>query len=289
RYLETDLCALSDSAGATSGLQEAIARVIPEGAGLIYIQKSCGYSSSRLTLSNRQIARIIEAARAVNPDNVILVDNCYGEFVEMAEPIAAGADLIAGSLIKNPGGGLALTGGYVAGRRRLVDNALNRLTAPGVGGHQGLTFNQNRLVMQGLFMAPSVVSQALKGVMLVASVFEQLGLKVRPAPTARRYDIIQAVEFGDPDRLINFCRAVQRWSPVNAHVTPEPALMPGYQDPVIMAAGTFIEGATIELSADGPIRPPFAAFLQGGLTYLHVKCMLQEALALSTSGELPFC
>jgi cystathionine beta-lyase family protein involved in aluminum resistance len=183
---------------------------------------------------------------------------------------------------------LAIGGGYIAGNSNLVDRALNRVTSPGIGGHLGLTFNQNRLVLQGLFLAPSVVSQALKGAMLFAHVLSQLGLVVKPAPLERRFDIIQAIEFGTPERLVNFCRAIQMWSPVNAHVVPEPAAMPGYPDPVIMAAGTFVEGSTIELSADGPLRAPYAAFLQGGLTYLHVKCALEEALSLSASGELAF-
>jgi cystathionine beta-lyase family protein involved in aluminum resistance len=195
---------------------------------------------------------------------------------------------MAGSLIKNPGGGLAISGAYVAGRRQLVDKALNRLTAPGLGGHYGLTYNQNRPLLQGFFLAPSVVANAVKGAMLFAHVLGQLGFKVKPSADEARYDIIQAIEFGTADRLIAFCKAIQMWSPVNAHVTPEPSEMPGYPDPVIMAAGTFIEGSTIELSADGPLRPPFAAFLQGGLTYLHVKCVLEEALSLAASGELSF-
>jgi cystathionine beta-lyase family protein involved in aluminum resistance len=255
---------------------------------LAYLQKSRGYSFDRRTFSNEDIRRISGAVKQINPECTVFVDNCYGEFVETQEPLSVGADLIAGSLIKNPGGGLAIGGGYIAGNSNLVDRALNRVTSPGIGGHLGLTFNQNRLVLQGLFLAPSVVSQALKGAMLFAHVLSQLGLVVKPAPLERRFDIIQAIEFGTPERLVNFCRAIQMWSPVNAHVVPEPAAMPGYPDPVIMAAGTFVEGSTIELSADGPLRPPYAAFLQGGLTYLHVKCALEEALSLSASGELAF-
>jgi cystathionine beta-lyase family protein involved in aluminum resistance len=257
-------------------------------ACMFYIQKSCGYSTARPTLSNSKIARIIAAAKSVKPEAIVFVDNCYGEFVETTEPTAAGANLVAGSLIKNPGGGLAIAGGYIAGDTQLVHAAMNRLTAPGIGGHLGLTYNQNRLVLQGFFMAPSVVSNAVKGAMLIAQLLSGLGCKVFPAPDCQRFDIIQAVEFDKPERLVNFCRAIQRGSPVNAHVLPEPSLMPGYQDPVIMAAGTFIEGATIELSADGPLRPPYAAFVQGGLTYLHVKCVLEEALTLSASGDMPF-
>lgn len=264
----------------------AIEKVRP--ARLYHIQKSRGYSMKRPTLSNSQIEKLIAAVRKVDAGALFFVDNCYGEFVEDAEPLAHGADLIAGSLIKNPGGGLALTGGYVAGKKELVDGALDRLTAPGIGGHLGITFNQNRLVFQGLFMAPSVVLSAVQGAMLAASVFGELGMKVDPGPQSERFDIIQAVEFGDREKLINFCRALQTYSPVNAHVAPEPSSMPGYADEVIMAGGSFVEGATIELSADGPLRPPFAAYLQGGLSYLHVKCALQGALILSESGVTPF-
>ncbi|HEY9775125.1 MAG TPA: methionine gamma-lyase family protein [Planktothrix sp.] len=253
-----------------------------------HIQKSCGYSFERRTFGNEDIRRLAQSVKRNNPDCAVFVDNCYGEFVETVEPVGVGADLMAGSLIKNPGGGLAISGAYVAGRRQLVDKALNRLTAPGLGGHYGLTYNQNRPLLQGFFLAPSVVANAVKGAMLFAHVLGQLGFKVKPSADEARYDIIQAIEFGTADRLIAFCKAIQMWSPVNAHVTPEPSEMPGYPDPVIMAAGTFIEGSTIELSADGPLRPPFAAFLQGGLTYLHVKCVLEEALSLAASGELSF-
>jgi cystathionine beta-lyase family protein involved in aluminum resistance len=257
-------------------------------AKLYHIQKSRGYSMSRQTLSNSDIAKYIAAIKSVDAEASTFVDNCYGEFVEEQEPTAIGADLIAGSLIKNPGGGMAITGGYVAGRKDMVEGALLRLTAPGIGGHLGITFNQNRPILQGLFLAPSVVSQAVKGAMLVASVFEKLGMIVHPAPSADRYDIIQAVEFGNRERLINFCRALQSFSPVNAHVSPEPSSMPGYADQVVMAGGTFVEGATIELSADGPLRPPFAVYLQGGLSYLHVKCALLGSLNLSADGVTPF-
>jgi cystathionine beta-lyase family protein involved in aluminum resistance len=257
-------------------------------AKLYHIQKSRGYSMSRQTLSNSDIAKYIAAIKSVDANASTFVDNCYGEFVEEQEPTAIGADLIAGSLIKNPGGGMAITGGYVAGRKDMVEGALLRLTAPGIGGHLGITFNQNRPILQGLFLAPSVVSQAVKGAMLVASVFEKLGMIVHPAPAADRYDIIQAVEFGNRERLINFCRALQSFSPVNAHVSPEPSSMPGYADQVVMAGGTFVEGATIELSADGPLRPPFAVYLQGGLSYLHVKCALLGSLNLSADGVTPF-
>jgi len=290
QYQELDLTGLLKNNCQDAEFDAALAPALAKGsaARLYHIQKSRGYSMTRPTLSNAQIQRLVQAVRRVDSAAIIFVDNCYGEFVEDCEPVAIGADLMAGSLIKNPGGGLALTGGYVAGRQTLVENALIRLTAPGIGGHLGVTFNQNRLVLQGLFLAPAVVAGAVKGAMLAASVFAQLGLKVSPGPDESRYDIIQAIEFGERQRLINFCRALQTFSPVNSHVAPEPSGMPGYEDQVIMAGGSFVEGATIELSADGPLRPPFAAYLQGGLSYLHVKSALLGALNLSQSGETPF-
>lgn len=303
-YEQTDSDPQIDS---SETIKERFATILSPPTRMALIQKSCGYSLTRRTYSNDEIGLITGIIKEINPDCIVLVDNCYGEFVEAAEPsvslqkggsalsqegdralLQSGADLIAGSLIKNPGGGLALTGGYFAGRSDLVEKALCRLTAPGIGGHQGITFDQNRLVLQGLFLAPSVVASAVKGALLAAYVLEEVGLKVKPTFRERRFDIIQGIEFGKRERLVNFCRAVQRFSPVNAHVAPEPASMPGYNDEVIMAGGSFVEGATIELSCDGPLRPPFAAFLQGGLTYLHVKCMLEGAVSLSRSGELPF-
>ena len=266
-------------------LKERMGRLVSHPTSLAYIQKSCGYSFERHSLSNADIARLTAMVKAANPSCKVFVDNCYGEFVEKKEPPELGVDLVAGSLIKNPGGGLAIAGGYVAGKRDLVEAALNRITAPGVGGHQGLTYNQNRLLLQGLFIAPAVVADSVKGAMLCACVLSKLGLNVKPSAFEPRFDIIQAIELGNRERLINFCRAIQRWSPVNSHCIPEPALIAGYEDEVIMAAGTFVEGSTIELSADGPLRSPFAAFFQGGLTYLHVKCVLEEALALSASGN----
>ncbi len=257
-------------------------------AKIYYIQKSRGYSMSRATYSNQQIRLMVDAVREVQPDAIVMVDNCYGEFVECEEPTAAGADLIAGSMIKNPGGGLCVAGGYVAGKKLYVDNALNRLTAPGLGGHMGHSFGQSRQIFQGLFLAPSVVASSLKGAALTAAVFAELGFKVSPGPFEKRFDIIQSIEFGAREKLINFCKAIQRFSPVNAHVDPEPAHMPGYQDQIIMAGGTFVEGSTIEFSADGPLRLPFAAYVQGGLSYMHVKCAIEGAVSLSLSGELPF-
>ncbi|MBI4534112.1 MAG: methionine gamma-lyase family protein, partial [Candidatus Melainabacteria bacterium] len=284
-YLEADIepyLKVHDS------LESFLEPLVSKPTAIAYIQKSCGYSFGRRALSCHDIGRVSNVVHRINPDCAVLVDNCYGEFVEPEEPCAVGADLVVGSLIKNPGGGLALTGGYIAGRTNLVNASLNRLTCPGIGGHMGLTYNQNRLMLQGLFQAPSIVSQALKGAHLFAYVFSQLGLSVSPGPFDSRADIIQAIQFGTPERLINFCRAIQKCSPVNAHVLPEPAAMPGYPQEIIMAGGTFIEGATIELSADGPLRSPFAAFVQGGLSYLHVKHALQEALELARSGKLAF-
>jgi len=232
----------------------------------VTIQRSRGYSS-REAFSVTEIGEICRAVRSVNPDAAIVSDNCYGEFVEETEPTEVGADLAAGSLIKNPGGGLAPTGGYVVGRRDLVEAAAMRLTTPGIGGECGATLGQNRLLFQGLFLAPHTVAQALKTAAFCAGIMEKLGYKTYPAPTASRSDIIQTVEFGDPEDLQLFCRGIQSGAPVDAYVTPEPWAMPGYADPVIMAAGAFVQGSSIELSADGPMRPPYAAYLQGGLTF----------------------
>lgn len=287
-YAEIDINpALLDAPVATGRVLE-LQKLLESPTKLVTIQKSCGYSFDRRTLSNEEIGKMIALVKGINADVLVMVDNCYGEFVEATEPTGHGADIIAGSLIKNPGGGLAISGGYIAGRADLIESALFRLTAPGIGGHQGVSFNQNRLLFQGLFLAPSVVASAVKGAMLSALVFSDLGMEVKPAPADRRFDIIQAIRFGDRRKLVNFCRAIQYFSPVNAHVSPEPAEMPGYEDQVVMAGGTFVEGSTIELSADGPLREPYAAFLQGGLTYLHIKCMLEGAITRSRSGELPF-
>ncbi|MDZ4833070.1 MAG: methionine gamma-lyase family protein [Candidatus Melainabacteria bacterium] len=272
-----------------SCVQKMVDAIKPHAPSAIYyLQKSRGYSMTRRSYSNDELKMMIDAVRTVDKDGLVIVDNCYGEFVETTEPTNVGADLVAGSLIKNPGGGLCVAGGYIAGKKSAVDSALNRLTAPGVGGHMGHSFNQGRTIFQGLFLAPSVVASALKGAALTACVFDQLGFTVSPKPLDKRFDIIQSIEFGARDKLINFCKAIQRFSPVNAHVDPEPANMPGYQDQIIMAGGTFVEGATIEFSADGPLRPPYAAYVQGGLSYMHVKCSLEGALTLSLSGELPF-
>lgn len=237
---------------------------------LVFIQRSRGYAV-RQTLSCAQIGEICAVVREVNPDAAILVDNCYGEFTETMEPTQVGADLCAGSLIKNPGGGLAPTGGYIVGRADLVENAAYRLTAPGIGGECGCTMGQNRLLYQGLFLAPHVTMQAIKTAIFCAQVMQDLGFTVDPAPETPRYDIIQTIAFGAPAPLRRFCEGVQAGAPVDSFVTPEPWAMPGYDDPVIMAAGAFVQGASIELSADAPMREPYVCYMQGGLTYSSGK------------------
>lgn len=237
---------------------------------LVFIQRSRGYAV-RQTLSCEEIGEICQAVQKVNPTAAILVDNCYGEFTETIEPTQVGADLIAGSLIKNPGGGLAPTGGYIAGRADLVENASYRLTAPGIGGECGCTMGQNRLLYQGLFMAPHTTAQALKTAIFCAKVMEKLGYEVSPRAEEPRYDIIQTIAFGAPEPLRRFCEGIQAGAPVDSFVTPEPWAMPGYQDEVIMAAGAFVQGASIELSADAPMREPYVCYMQGGLTYSSGK------------------
>ncbi len=233
---------------------------------LVFIQRSKGYAV-RETLSCDQIGAICTAIRTANPNAVIMVDNCYGEFVETIEPTQVGADIIAGSLIKNPGGGLAPTGGYIAGRRDLVENASYRLTAPGIGGECGCTMGHNRLLYQGLFLAPHTTAQALKTAIFCAKVMQMMGFEVHPLPEDIRHDIIQSIAFGAPEPLCKFCEGIQAGAPVDSYVTPVPWDMPGYDDPVIMAAGAFIQGASIELSADAPMREPYVCYMQGGLTY----------------------
>lgn len=233
---------------------------------LVFIQRSKGYAV-RETLSCEQIGEICTAVRAANSNAVIMVDNCYGEFVEEIEPTQVGADIIAGSLIKNPGGGLAPTGGYIAGRKDLVENASYRLTAPGIGGECGCTMGQNRLLYQGLFLAPHTTAQALKTAIFCAKIMQMMGFDVHPLPETPRYDIIQSIAFGAPEPLCRFCEGIQAGAPVDSYVTPVPWDMPGYDDPVIMAAGAFVQGASIELSADAPMREPYVCYMQGGLTY----------------------
>ncbi|AUC61111.1 Aluminum resistance protein [Cyanobacterium sp. HL-69] len=255
------------------GLQTAVK---PE-TKLVLIQRSCGYSW-RKSLSVADIERIVTIVKAQNPDTVCFVDNCYGEFIETLEPTAVGVDLMAGSLIKNPGGTIVTAGGYIAGREDLVEKACCRLTAPGIGSSGGATFDQNRLLFQGLFLAPQMVGEAIKSTHLIAMVFAELGYEVNPFPFAPRRDIIQAVKFGNPEALIAFCRAIQRYSPVGSYLDPVPAPMPGYESNLIMAGGTFIDGSTSELSADGPLREPYIAFCQGGTHWTHSAIALEHAL-----------
>ena len=249
--------------------------MVDEKTTMVLIQRSKGYST-RKSLSMQTIGRICNIVKAKNPDCICFVDNCYGEFVDKQEPLEAGADLVAGSLIKNPGGGIVEAGGYIAGKELLVERSANRLTAPGIGSEGGAMFNQHRLIFQGLFMAPSIVSEAVKGAILAAKVFEDIGFNSAPRYDEARTDIIQNIIFGKPEHLEEFCRTIQSLSPVNGYVTPIPEYIPGYEDQVIMAGGTFIEGSTIELSADGPMREPYVAYMQGGLNYAHVKICLEE-------------
>ena len=242
------------------------------------IQRSRGYDS-RKALTVDEIGEMIRTIKSVSPDTACIVDNCYGEFTGTTEPTMVGADLIAGSLIKNPGGGLAPTGGYIAGRADLVDNAAFRLTVPGIGGECGCTLGNNRALFQGLFMAPHTTAQALKVAALCAAMLEKLGFETTPGPLDERSDIIQTVTLRTAENLKRFCKGIQSGSPVDSYVTPEPWAMPGYEDQVIMAAGAFIQGSSIELSCDGPMREPYFAFLQGGLTYESGKLGVMNAIA----------
>lgn len=244
----------------------------------VLIQRSRGYDSRR-ALSAEEAGELCRLVKRVSPDTVCVVDNCYGEFTELAEPTMLGADLAAGSLIKNPGGGLAPTGGYIAGRADLVERAAYRLTVPGIGGECGCTLGTNRQLYQGLFLAPHTTAQALKTAALCAAMLEKLGFDTEPGPQEPRYDIIQTVTLKTPENLKRFCRGIQAGSPVDSYVTPESWQMPGYEDEVIMAAGAFIQGSSIELSADGPMRAPYRAFLQGGLTYESGRLGIMNAIA----------
>ena len=263
------------------GLEDALA--LP--TRMVLIQRSCGYSW-RPSLSVAQIGLLCERVKALQPGCVVFVDNCYGELVEAQEPTAVGADLIAGSLIKNLGGTIAPTGGYVAGRAELVEQACCRLTAPGIGGEGGTSFDLNRLLAQGLFLAPQMVAEALICSELVAAVFSDLGYAVQPLPAAPRSDVIQAVRLGDPERLKTVCRAFQAASPVGAYLDPVPAPMPGYASALVMAGGTFIDGSTSEFSADAPLREPYVLFAQGGTHRAHAQIALERALvALAQAGH----
>lgn len=249
---------------------ENIRKAINEKTKLVTIQRSKGYQT-RPTLSVARIGQLIDFIKEIKQDVICMVDNCYGEFVETIEPTDVGADLIVGSLIKNPGGGLAPIGGYIAGKKEYVDNAAYRLTSPGLGKEVGATLGVNQSFYQGFFLAPTVTAAALKGAIFAANVYERLGFAVVPNSTESRHDIIQAVTFGAPEKVIAFCKGIQAAAPIDSYVDPEPWAMPGYDSDVIMAAGAFVQGSSIELSADGPIKPPYAVYFQGGLTWEHAK------------------
>src|SRR5699024_2156059 len=255
----------------------AIRQSISARTKVIAIQRSKGYDD-RPSFTIDEIGEMVDFVKAINENLIIFVDNCYGEFVEEQEPLNAGADVIAGSLIKNPGGGMVRAGGYIAGKTEYVEQCANRLTAPGLGKETGATFNMLQEMFQGLFMAPHIVGEALKGAVLTARFLDLAGFCTSPDYESKRTDLIQTVTFNDSENMIAFCQAIQHNSPVNAFVTPYPSEMPGYQNQVIMAPGTFIQGASLELTADGPIREPYTAFVQGGLTYEHVKIALEAAV-----------
>ena len=252
---------------------DAIPKYIKPNTKMVTIQRSRGYSL-RNSLTVSDIERIIKIVKSINPEIVCFVDNCYGEFTEKNEPTDVGADLIAGSLIKNPGGGIVEAGGYLAGKKKLIEMCARRLTAPGIGTEGGAMFNQTRIMLQGFFMAPSVVSYAVKGAILAAKVFENVGFKTHPLSDSVRCDLIQTIKFGEQKAQEAFFLSLQKYSPVESYLTPIPDGVPGYEDKLIMAGGSFIEGSTIELSADGPCRPPYAVYMQGGLSYFHVKLAL---------------
>ena len=270
-YAQVDL--LADGGFDFDGIKNAI----NDRTKLVTIQRSKGYAS-RPTLSVDRIGQLISFIKEVKPDVICMVDNCYGEFVEKREPLEVGADMIVGSLIKNPGGGLAPIGGYIVGKKECVENAAYRLTSPGLGKEVGASLGMMQSFFQGFFLAPTVVNAALKSAIFAANVFERLGFAVIPNGSSSRHDIIQAVTFEKPEGLIAFCQGIQAAAPVDSYVTPEPWDMPGYDSQVIMAAGAFVQGSSIELSADGPLRPPYTAFFQGGLTWYHGKLGIMMAL-----------
>lgn len=248
---------------------EGLRAAVKPSTKMVLIQRSRGYSLDRLSLTVEQIGEICDFVKGINKNIICFVDNCYGEFTDVIEPTQVGADIIAGSLIKNPGGGIAPTGGYIAGRRDLVQLTAYRLTAPGIGSELGASLIDNRLLYQGLFMAPHVTAQAVKGAVFAGAFFQKLGYNTLPALDTPRSDIVQAIELGSAAKMTAFAQAIQKYSPVDSHVSPEAWDMPGYTDKVIMAAGTFVQGASIELSADGPMREPYVIYLQGGLTFEH--------------------
>lgn len=255
----------------------AIKQALNEKTKLVTIQRSKGYQT-RPSYSVKKIGELISFIKKIKPEVICMVDNCYGEFVEEIEPSDVGADLVVGSLIKNPGGGLAPIGGYIAGRRDLIENCAYRLTSPGLGKEVGASLGVMQAFYQGFFLAPTVVSSAVKGAVFAANVYEKLGFPVVPDSNEDRHDIIQAVELGSPEGVIAFCRGIQAAAPVDSYVTPEPWAMPGYDSNVIMAAGAFVQGSSIELSADGPIKPPYAVYFQGGLTWYHAKLGILQSL-----------
>ena len=277
RYRQVDL--LADSQFDYEGIRAAL----NENTKLVTIQRSKGYAM-RKTFSVERIGELIRFIKSVKPDAICMVDNCYGEFVETIEPIEAGADLCVGSLIKNPGGGLAPLGGYIVGRKDLVELASYRLTAPGLGKEVGASLQVNSAFYQGLFLAPTVVASALKSAVFAANLYEGLGFEASPNGSEERYDIIQAIAFGSPERIIAFCQGIQQAAPVDSYVLPEPYAMPGYHSDVIMAAGAFVQGSSIELSADAPIEPPYSVYFQGGLTWPHGKLGILKTLQNMVDG-----
>lgn len=264
---------------------ECIRKKLTPDVRLVCIQRSKGYAT-RPTLSVAKIAEAVEFVKSINPEIIIMVDNCYGEFVETIEPSDIGADMIVGSLIKNPGGGLAPIGGYICGTKKCIENCAYRLTTPGLGKEVGANLGIINTFYQGLFLAPTVVANAVKGAVFAANLFEKFNFKVIPNGSESRHDIIQAIEFGNPECVIAFCKGIQAAAPVDSHLTPEPWDMPGYDAPVIMAAGAFVQGSSIELSADGPIKPPYAVYFQGGLTWNHAKLGILKAFQNMVNDEL---
>ncbi|MBD5547498.1 MAG: hypothetical protein HDQ97_08875 [Lachnospiraceae bacterium] len=278
-YRQVDL--LSDGSFDFDGIR----RAINEKTKLVTIQRSKGYQT-RPTLSVKRIGELISFIKEIKPDVICMVDNCYGEFTETKEPSDVGADLVVGSLIKNPGGGLAPIGGYLAGKKECIENAAYRLTSPGLGKEVGASLQVLPSFYHGLFLAPSVTANALKSAIFAANLYEKLGFEVVPDGKESRHDIIQAVTFGNPEGVIAFCQGIQQAAPVDGHVTPEPWDMPGYDSPVIMAAGAFVSGSSIELSADGPIQPPYAVYFQGGLTWQHGKLGIMNTLQKLVEKEI---
>lgn len=279
-YRQVDL--LSDGSFDYEGIRQAV----NERTKLVTIQRSKGYAT-RPTLSVKRIGELISFVKSLKPDVICMVDNCYGEFVERSEPTDVGADMIVGSLIKNPGGGLAPIGGYIAGRKDCIDRASYRLSAPGLGKEVGASLGLNQSFFQGLFLAPAVVAGALKGAVFAANIYERLGYPVVPDGKESRHDIIQAVTLGSSEAVVAFCQGIQAAAPVDSFVTPEPWDMPGYDSPVVMAAGAFVQGASIELSADAPIKEPYAVYFQGGLTWYHAKLGILMSLQKLIDKRVP--